>query len=209
MGGSQAVKHDEVTANSGGSASIQNAAAGGAVSDDTATADHGGVANVANAGDSSASATGASSQAVVGSPGVAGSYITGSSAVNNNGTTTTVTTNNTHAVNGMGPLFESVSQLQNQGLSHGQAELVYAAEQSGGTAVEVSYDGRIVVEKNQASGSSNEATATSGARTNDIAAAVGGGSDSSAKGAGAVAFADGANPDGNNVDATATGKNAR
>jgi hypothetical protein len=100
---------------------------------------------------------------------------------------------------------ETVEQLVKQGLSQADAQAVVDA-QNNGTPVQVSYDRKVVVDDNQGSGSTDEATARSGAK--DVSAAIGGGSDSTASGAGAVAVADGSSKDGNSIDATARGLNS-
>jgi hypothetical protein len=96
----------------------------------------------------------------------------------------------------------SVGQLENYGLTANQALDVYNAE-SNGTAVEVSYDGTVVVNANQGGTPSANAVATSGAKTNDVSAAIGDGTSASATGSGAVAFDLGANETSNGDTATA------
>jgi hypothetical protein len=96
---------------------------------------------------------------------------------------------------------ETQQQLENQGLSPNEAQAVVNAEAPGGTAVEVSYDGKVVVDANQPGIAGMDATATSA--RNDVSAAIGGGTDSTSHGAGAVAFTDGTDD-----NATAHGKDA-
>jgi hypothetical protein len=102
----------------------------------------------------------------------------------------------------------TVQDLENRGLTPYEANAVVTAA-GDNTPVDVSYNGKNYFSDNQGSGSANEAAATSA--KNDISVAIGGGTDSTAKGAGAVAFDLGANSGttgGNNDDATASGKNA-
>jgi hypothetical protein len=96
---------------------------------------------------------------------------------------------------------ENQQQLENQGFSSSEAQAIVNAEAPGGTAVQVSYDGKIVVDANQPGIAGMDATATSA--RNDVSAAIGGGSDSTSHGAGAVALSDGTND-----DAIAHGKDA-
>jgi len=78
------------------------------------------------------------------------------------------------------PKTETVAELERQGLSAAEARAVYEAEQpagtahdaTAGTAVQVSFDGSIVVNANN---STDEASATSGA-VKDVATAIGDGS---------------------------------
>lgn len=95
---------------------------------------------------------------------------------------------------------ETQQQLENQGLSSNEAQAVVNAENDG-TAVQVSYDGKIVVNANQPGIAGMDATATSA--RNDVSAAIGGGTDSTSHGAGAVAVTDGTDD-----DAIAHGKDA-
>jgi hypothetical protein len=74
----------------------------------------------------------------------------------------------------------TATQLEtNYGLSTTDATAVSNAEFGNGsvapTAVEVSVDGKVIVNVNQGKGASNEAIATSGAKDNDISIAIGGG----------------------------------
>ena len=85
---------------------------------------------------------------------------------------------------------ETLTQLENQGLSSDQAQAVVTAE-GNGTPVEVSYDGTIVVDVNQGGTAGTDATARSA--SNDVSAAIGDGSVSTSQKAGAVAFSDGTN----------------
>jgi trimeric autotransporter adhesin len=98
---------------------------------------------------------------------------------------------------------ETLTQLEHQGLDATNAGLVTAAESSG-EAVEVSYNGKIVVDDNNTGGTaSTDAAAKSAAK--DVAAAIGGGTTSTASGTGAVAVADGADTTGNADSAKASG----
>jgi hypothetical protein len=107
---------------------------------------------------------------------------------------------------------ESLDTLEKQGLTSTQAQAVVTAEtpvNEGGTAtaVEVSHDGKIVVDANQGDTASTDATAKSA--RNDVSAAIGGGSDSSAIGKDAVAFAEGSSTDNNSIDAKASRADAQ
>jgi hypothetical protein len=101
---------------------------------------------------------------------------------------------------------ETVSQLEHQGLSASEAKAVFNAEQptatfkdpTGGTAVEVSYQGNLVVDANN----TGTTTAESGA-TKDVAVAIG--ADSIAA---AGAGADGVSLNGNDDKAFANGVGA-
>jgi hypothetical protein len=100
---------------------------------------------------------------------------------------------------------ETLTQLEHQGLLTNYAQAVVTAE-GNGEAVEVSYNGKIVVDDNQGSTASTEATAKSA--TKDVAVAIGGGTDSTASGTGAIALTDGSNTGttgGNSDTATAKG----
>lgn len=88
---------------------------------------------------------------------------------------------------------ETQAQLEAQGLSSAQAQAVVNAE-NGTTPVEVSYDGKIVVEANEGGTASTDATASSG-RHDAVSAAIGGGTDSTAHGRDALAFDEGASTD--------------
>ena len=68
---------------------------------------------------------------------------------------------------------QTAGQLEREGLSPSEAKAVVAAEDDG-TPVQVSYDGKMIVDANQG-GASGDATAASG--TKDVAIAIGGGSD--------------------------------
>jgi hypothetical protein len=111
---------------------------------------------------------------------------------------------------------QTVGQLEHEGLSASEAKAVYNAEQpaatakdpTGGTPVQVSYDGTTVVNANNPSAA---ATADSGTGPHDVAAAIGGGSNAyDAEGdAHDVAFANGGGHavinDASDSNATATG----
>jgi hypothetical protein len=102
--------------------------------------------------------------------------------------------------------METVQELEKQGLSTSQANAVFAAEQPGGTPVEVSVDGKEVVVENQGGTAETDATARSG--TGDFSVAIGGGTDSSAHGTAASAFVVGATPEDNSDHANALGRGA-
>jgi hypothetical protein len=79
---------------------------------------------------------------------------------------------------------ETAKQLEHQGLTHAEAQAVVTAE-GNGTPVQVSYDGTTVVNDNQGSGPSTDASAVSDTGPKDVAAAIGAGSQAGA-GAGTV-----------------------
>jgi hypothetical protein len=103
--------------------------------------------------------------------------------------------------------MQSVAELVKEGLTTPQATAVFNAEQPGGTAVEVSFKGKIVVEANQGGTAGTDAIAKAAATA--TAAAIGGGSTSDASGKTAVAFIDGATPRDNSDHATARGTHAQ
>jgi hypothetical protein len=70
---------------------------------------------------------------------------------------------------------ETTKQLEHQGLTHAEAQAVAAAE-ANGTPVEVAHDSTVVVNDNQGTTSTTEATAVSGFARGDNAIAIGGGS---------------------------------
>jgi hypothetical protein len=70
---------------------------------------------------------------------------------------------------------ETTKQLEHQGLTHAEAQAVATAE-ANGTPVEVSHDSIIVVNDNQGTTSTTEATAASGFAQKENAVAIGGGS---------------------------------
>jgi hypothetical protein len=74
---------------------------------------------------------------------------------------------------------ETTSQLEHQGLTKAEAQAVVTAENNG-TPVQVSYDGTTVVNDNQGSGPSTDATASSDTGPKDVAAAIGVGSEAGA-----------------------------
>jgi hypothetical protein len=102
---------------------------------------------------------------------------------------------------------ETQAQLEAQGLSSTEAAAVVSAENGTTTPVEVSFDGKVVVEANEGTGSADEATASSG-RHDAVSASIGGGTDSSAKGKDALAFDEGTTTDSNSDKATAHGHGA-